>query len=69
MAYLIKFLDAELNIACLTVLKFSSNSQHPHVRLLLVLSLGCHLFTLPLFCAVILLQLAVSGVKNGLVRK
>lgn len=35
-----------------------------------VLSAGRHLLTLPVFCTVVLLQLAVLAVvKNGLVRK
>ncbi|KAL7926665.1 hypothetical protein ACQKWADRAFT_281029 [Trichoderma austrokoningii] len=60
MAYPAELYDSDLNIGHPALLK----SQQQFVK-----SLGRHLFTLPLLCTVILLQLAISAViKHGLFR-
>ncbi|PTB47193.1 uncharacterized protein TrAFT101_003375 [Trichoderma asperellum] len=69
MAYPTELYDSDLNIAHPALLKSQQQFIKSTYSLLPGLSLGRHLFTLPLLCTVILLQLAISAViKHGLFR-
>ncbi|KAL6911113.1 hypothetical protein GGI43DRAFT_37662 [Trichoderma evansii] len=69
MAYPAELYDSDLNIAHPALLKSQQQFIKSTYSLLPGLSLSRHLFTLPLLCTVILLQLAISVIiKHGLFR-